>query len=90
MHLYTQHDVFLLTSYYEGNPKVLIEAMACGMTCIGSEVHGIRSIINEAKNGYLTGTSPSEIRNTVIGLYKIGQEPTGPKEVHISVKSQTL
>ena len=87
VHLYTQHDVFLLTSYYEGNPKVLIEAMACGMTCIGSNAHGIRSIINEAKNGYLTGTSPSEIRNTVNGVMQNWPESQlNPKEVHDSVK----
>ena len=47
------------------------------MTCIGSGVHGIRSIINEGKTGYLTGTSTSEIRNTVKGVIQNSREPTG-------------
>ena len=37
----------------EGNPKVLLEAMSCGIACIGSNIPGINQIINHKRNGYL-------------------------------------
>lgn len=48
-----QHAVFILPSFYEGLPKVLIEAMACGLVCIASNVPGITDLIRDEDTGYL-------------------------------------
>lgn len=63
-------EVFILPSLFEGNPKALLEAMACGLPVIGADVEGINEIIKHKENGYLCGTSPDSIREaikTVIG-----------------------
>lgn len=51
MHEYT---IFVLPSLHEGLPKVLIEAMATGMICIGTNVPGTVDLIEDGVNGYLS------------------------------------
>lgn len=51
-------DLFVLPSLYEGNPKVLLEAMSCGAMVLGTDVRGINNIILDGANGFLAmGTS---------------------------------
>ena len=64
----SQYNIFILPSFYEGNPKVLLEAMSCGIACIGSNVRGIKDIIEHNKNGYLCEISPISIRNAILTL----------------------
>ena len=58
-------EIFILPSLYEGHPKALLEAMACGAPVIGANVPGIRELIQHGQTGYLCGTSSSEIRAAV-------------------------
>ena len=46
-------DCFVLPSLTEGNPKALIEAMACGLPCAASARGGIPSIMEDGVTGLL-------------------------------------
>lgn len=59
-------SLFVLPSLYEGHPKTLIEAMSCGVPVIGTNVPGIREIIEHRQNGYLCETTSSSIREAII------------------------
>jgi glycosyltransferase involved in cell wall biosynthesis len=48
-----RYRYYILPSLHEGMPKTLLEAMACGLVCIGTNVEGINNIIEDGVNGYL-------------------------------------
>lgn len=58
-------DVFVLPSFYEGHPKALIEAMACGLAVIGTRVSGIAEIIQDGDNGLLAETDADSLREVI-------------------------
>lgn len=50
---YAATRVFALSSVREGQPNVLIEAMACGLPVCATNVGGIPRLVNDGVNGYL-------------------------------------
>lgn len=51
--IYNKYQFYIIPSYYEGMPKTLLEAMACGCICMGTNVEGIREVIQDGINGIL-------------------------------------
>jgi glycosyltransferase involved in cell wall biosynthesis len=43
--IYLASDLFVMPSLNEGMPNVLLEALGCGIPCIGSDIPGIRDIL---------------------------------------------
>ena len=61
-----RYKYYVLPSLFEGMPKTLLEAMACGLVCIGTNVDGINEIIEDSVNGYLANdTSVPALTETI-------------------------
>ena len=64
-----QGRIFAMPSIYEGHPKALIEAMACGLTVLGSNVTGVRDVIVHGQTGWLCKNSADELRANLNWLH---------------------
>ena len=60
--LLNRAEAFVLPSQYEGHPKGLLEAMACGLPVIGTAVPGIQEAITHRVTGYLCAPSAGALR----------------------------
>ncbi len=70
VNIYNKYRVFVLLSTHSGNPKTLMEAMACGISVIGTNVIGIKQLISHNKNGILVDQDKLLIRESILALLK--------------------
>jgi glycosyltransferase involved in cell wall biosynthesis len=61
--IYASAWAFVLPSHFEGMPKSLLEAMACGTPCLGSDVEGIRDILIHHQTGILVPPTKEGLAN---------------------------
>jgi len=66
--IYNRYLVYVLCSKYEGNPKTLLEAMSCGCAVIGTDVVGIRDVIEDNKSGILVKEDVGDLRDIIRNL----------------------
>ncbi len=76
---YNKAELYVQPSLYEGNPKTILEAMACGCFVIGTDVRGINELIKDGDTGFLS-QPPSTSINSAITRAKYMIE-NYPKEV---------
>lgn len=65
-------DVFVLTSLWEGLPRVIPEAMACGVPVVANAVDGVSDIMKDGINGYLI--KPDDLGNAAVKIEKLIDE----------------
>jgi glycosyltransferase involved in cell wall biosynthesis len=53
-------DIFLLTSLWEGLPRVLVEAMVIGIPVVAMDIDGIAEVVKNGENGYLVSPGDTD------------------------------
>ncbi|MDP3518306.1 MAG: glycosyltransferase [Pseudohongiella sp.] len=71
--LYASCDAFVLPSFAEGIPVVLMEAMASGVPCISTRIAGIPELIEDGESGFLA--SPSSLDELTDRLRQLIHDP---------------
>jgi len=67
-------DVLALCSSYEGMPTVVLEAFACGVPVVSTDVGDVNKVVN-AKTGYLIkDVNPYSIKNAILKVIKNGRD----------------
>jgi len=62
-------EAFIMVSHREGHPKALIEAMACELPCIGTNVDGIKDVIIDGETGLLCDKNAEDIKRCIMKLF---------------------
>ena len=70
--IYHASDVVVLTSDSEGTPVSLIEAAACGVPVVGTDVGGVRSVVQDGVTGYVVPPDASLVAARIATLLEDG------------------
>lgn len=73
VNIYNAVDLFVIPSLEENLPNMIMEAMACGVPCVGFNVGGIPEMIDHLHNGYVAQYKSSE--DFANGIHWILTEP---------------
>ncbi|HUX56206.1 MAG TPA: glycosyltransferase family 4 protein [Bacteroidales bacterium] len=59
-------NLVLLTSFHEGSPNVIKEAMACNCPVVSSDVGDVRWVIGSTEGCYITSFEPTDVSEKII------------------------
>ena len=76
VNIYNAVDLFVTPSLEENLPNMIMEAMACGIPCVGFNVGGIPEMIDHLHNGYVAQYKSSE--DFANGIYWTLTDPDYP------------
>lgn len=71
--LYHLADVFCLVTHYEGQPRVLIEALLAGLPVICTDYGQVTELIRDGKDGFQV--SPTDIEAIAGAIQRLAAEP---------------
>jgi glycosyltransferase involved in cell wall biosynthesis len=80
-------DVFLLTSYLEGLPLTILEAMACGLPCVVTDVGGNAEAVRHGKEGLVI--RPGDAAGVSEALAYLFENPRERMEMSRSARLRT-
>lgn len=83
-----QCDCFVLSSHYEGQPMVLLEALTLGMTILATDIVANRTVLQDGRYGYLVENSIEGLAKGMEELYQ--KETTHPKESFDATQYNTM
>jgi len=69
---YDFSDVFVLASYSEGRPNVLMEAMAAALPVIASEIDGVKELVTANETGLLF--QPGDVNELAKQLLRVSRD----------------
>jgi len=67
--LYQGCDLFVFSSFQEGMPRAVLEAMACGKPVLASDIRGNNELISDGDGGYLFNPNDAnDLKNKIVKL----------------------
>jgi teichuronic acid biosynthesis glycosyltransferase TuaC len=91
---YNSADLLILTSFHEGSPNVIKEAMACNCPIVTTEVGDVKWVIGETKGCYVTSYDAEKISEKIKAIFELTgkNERTNGREriLHLGLDSGSI
>ncbi len=71
--LYRGHSIFVLPSYFEGQPLSMLEAAAMGLAIVTTNVCGMKDFVEDGANGFVVGIGDPQSLQQALG--KLIEDP---------------
>ena len=75
----SKSDIFILPSFAEGVPVVLMEAMASGLPVVTTRIAGIPELVEDGKSGFIV--PPSDKNTLVMRVLELLEDPAKCKQM---------
>lgn len=79
---YNAADFLLLTSFYEGSPNVIKEAMACNCPIVSTDVGDVKEITSGVEGCYLTTFDVKDVALKISEALKFNQRTNGSEAIN--------
>ncbi|MBN1213872.1 MAG: glycosyltransferase family 4 protein [Candidatus Lokiarchaeota archaeon] len=79
--LFNACDLLIFTSFSEGSPQVIKEALACGCPVVSVDVGDIREVIGDTAGCYITSYNENEISEKIKLVLKDGKRINGKQRI---------
>lgn len=74
-------DLLLLTSFSEGSPQVIKEAMACNCPIVATDVGDIKEVVNDTEGCFVTDFDANEIAMRINQVIEFGKRTNGREKI---------
>lgn len=74
-------SVFVLTSFNEGSPNVIKEAMACNIPIVSTDVGDVKEVIGKTEGCYITSFDPEDVADKIKSALSFGKRTTGREDI---------
>lgn len=74
-------SVFVLTSYNEGSPNVIKEAMACNIPIVSTDVGDVKEVIGKTEGCFITTFEPSDVAMKIERALEYAKRTTGREDI---------
>ena len=74
-------DVALMTSFSEGSPQFIKEAMACNCPIVTTDVGDVREVIGDTEGCYITGYDPEDVAEKIELALALNKRTNGREKI---------
>lgn len=74
-------NLLLLTSFSEGSPQIIKEAMACNCPIVATDVGDIKEVIGNTKGCYITSYDPDDVAENIKQALNFNKRTEGREKV---------
>jgi colanic acid/amylovoran biosynthesis glycosyltransferase len=85
---YVSSDAFVLSSFLEGLPVVLMEAMAMELPCVASWINGVPEIIEHEVDGLLV--PPASAGAIALGVERLMADPPAARRLGVAARRKVM
>jgi len=79
-------DVILITSFSEGSPQVIKEAMACNLPIVSTDVGDVKEVIGNTEGCYITSFDPKDVAEKIKMALDFGKRTNGRENIkHLEI-----